>query len=513
MKKRTGVLFLIFVLVLATLQAPTEVFCAGSVSLTVETKEAHPGDTVTLSIKLTSNPGVAMMRLPLEYDTSKLEKVSFSGVALGDGSWSINTYATWISGSEDCFGTGAIVNLKFTVKEGATGFAKVTIGSGYNIGNFNEERLSANITSGGVNISTAPPTNTPIPPTNTPVPPTNTPVPPTNTPVPPTNTPVPPTNTPTPKATVTPTPKVTNTPTPKVTGTPIPTQEVTVAPTETVTVTPDPIRTDTLHSGETAEIAIGEGTAAASMEQTDANEGEVGIENLSNLLEELLTDEERERVDSGETVHIAVKSDWISEDQLDSESRQAVEEALKQLKTDDSLTGVISAFDFGITKQVGEDTATEIVTKDIAKAFSQSTAGIQVDVSKLNAPNDRNTQRFILVQKSDGTTETVLILDSADTVTIEDGVPIAVLYRQDGEQKKQCKNHYVGIPLAVIICIAAFLLRKKKGKLSTIIMVAGTVILLALAFISALANQCAIDIIPLAVALVVDCAFLFTQKK
>lgn len=166
MKKRTGVLFLIFVLVLATLQAPTEVFCAGSVSLTVETKEAHPGDTVTLSIKLTSNPGVAMMRLPLEYDTSKLEKVSFSGVALGDGSWSINTNATWISGSEDCFGTGAIVNLKFTVKEGATGFAKVTIGSGYNIGNFNEERLSANITSGGVNISTASPTNTPVPPTN-----------------------------------------------------------------------------------------------------------------------------------------------------------------------------------------------------------------------------------------------------------------------------------------------------------------------------------------------------------
>ena len=392
------------------------------------------------------------------------------------------------------------------------------------------------------------PTNTQVPgnptniPTNKPTNiPTNTQVPgkPTNTPVPtgtPSNTPVPggevtptPTGevtgipTPTAEVTETPTPtgEITGTPTGEVTGTPIPTGEITGTPepSNTVTVSPTgettatlvPSGSEVIRSGESKEFTLGEGTASVSVETPKAGGASVNVESYSDLPEQIFNEEELSRIRDGETAQIDIQADWIEEEQLGEDVQKAVEEALAGLSTEEGQTGFISGLNVGITKQVGDGAATELSKKDIAAALKGGTSKITVDVSEIKAPKEKNISRYMVVMKDDGTTETVLIPESAKSVTITDGVPVAVVYRK--ETARSCKFHFAGISLAILLLLAIFLLRNKSGKLTTIVMGAGTAVLLALSLMAGLSRECLIDTVPLGVIALADVILLLKQLK
>ena len=126
--------------------------CVGTI--TVGTiKRARPGTEVKISVELTENPGVAAMSLQLNYDTTKLKLTGYSDAGLTG--WVINPETggmVWAD-TQNTTITDTIVDLTFTVLEGAEdGFAEVTI-TDRMIVNDNEEVLEFAVISGGVNVA------------------------------------------------------------------------------------------------------------------------------------------------------------------------------------------------------------------------------------------------------------------------------------------------------------------------------------------------------------------------
>ncbi len=84
--------------------------------LTVESVRARPGQEVTVGISFTNNPGVMVMALGLDYDSSKLTLTGFEDA--GFTGWSVNTAAIWLGDSNSSF-NGTILKLKFRVADNA----------------------------------------------------------------------------------------------------------------------------------------------------------------------------------------------------------------------------------------------------------------------------------------------------------------------------------------------------------------------------------------------------------
>ena len=111
-----------------------------------------PGAAVTIPVILTENPGVAALDLQIVYDTTRLELTGYSNAGLTG--WTVGVgsgKAVWVS-LENATSTGTILNLKFTVLDGAKdGFAEVTI-TDMLAANCDEEALTFSVTAGGVNV-------------------------------------------------------------------------------------------------------------------------------------------------------------------------------------------------------------------------------------------------------------------------------------------------------------------------------------------------------------------------
>lgn len=98
---------------------------AGSGSLAMSSASGKQGDSVTLNINLTANPGLATMSLQVEYDTGALTLTGVSDSKLLSGTDLSSVYnspykITWIDSSKsDNKKTGIIASFTFKIKDNA----------------------------------------------------------------------------------------------------------------------------------------------------------------------------------------------------------------------------------------------------------------------------------------------------------------------------------------------------------------------------------------------------------
>lgn len=146
--KRITALFMVLLLCVCTLG--TSVEAAGTPSIIVSSAEAECGDEVTIKVSIKNNPGIAMLELPISYDTTRLEKVQFTASGLPGGM--VESTAVWI-GTGDSTYNGTILTLKFKVKENApAGNAAVSV-SVRSASNWNEEDITFAVNNGGVTVT------------------------------------------------------------------------------------------------------------------------------------------------------------------------------------------------------------------------------------------------------------------------------------------------------------------------------------------------------------------------
>ncbi len=147
MKKITS--FIMMVLLCISVFGMT-VSAEGEPNITVSSATAAQGDEVTITVDIANNPGIAMLELPISYDTSRLEKVSFTAEGLPGGY--VNTTGVWINpGNSDYNGT--ILTLTFKVLDNAPlGDAAVSV-SVKNAANWDEQSVSFAVSNGAVTVT------------------------------------------------------------------------------------------------------------------------------------------------------------------------------------------------------------------------------------------------------------------------------------------------------------------------------------------------------------------------
>lgn len=144
--------FVLLVLMLAGMMS-VGAMAAGTPTIEVSSVEAAPGETVTVSVSLVNNPGIACFELAVSYDTSKLE---WTGVTSGglDGNWDVAVGETvmWVN-AENYTQDGEIFNLTFKVRDTASGSAEITLS--YEAGEVfdeNEADVAFSVSAGGIAI-------------------------------------------------------------------------------------------------------------------------------------------------------------------------------------------------------------------------------------------------------------------------------------------------------------------------------------------------------------------------
>ena len=142
---------LILLTVLALLAAfPLTALAAGA-GLTVPSVAANPGETVTLSVAMTGNPGFSYLKVNYTYDADKLTFVEAANGTVSTDAFTVTSNAiSWDTGT-DATGDGTLVNLTFTVNDGAEGTAAVglTVSGCFN---YDEEAVDIAVTDGAIRI-------------------------------------------------------------------------------------------------------------------------------------------------------------------------------------------------------------------------------------------------------------------------------------------------------------------------------------------------------------------------
>lgn len=131
------------------------VLAAGTPTIQVSKADARPGDTVTVTVSLENNPGIACFELVVSYDTSRLE---WTGVSVNEemgGSWdaAVGETILWVN-ADNYTQNGEIFSLTFNVLDSAkAGDADVSVS--YEDGEVfdeNEQDVSFVVSAGGVTI-------------------------------------------------------------------------------------------------------------------------------------------------------------------------------------------------------------------------------------------------------------------------------------------------------------------------------------------------------------------------
>lgn len=119
----------------------------------VDSVEASPGETVTVDIRMTDNPGINTFTLGFDYDTSKLELEDVAVSANLGGQMVYGKKVVWFSNKDTTY-SGKILSLTFKVAENASK-GDVTVNVTYgksDISNYDEEDVAFNVVPGVVTI-------------------------------------------------------------------------------------------------------------------------------------------------------------------------------------------------------------------------------------------------------------------------------------------------------------------------------------------------------------------------
>ena len=152
-------LLMILTAALACMILATVAIAAGTGEIAVASATGAPGETVTISVSLKSNPGVAYLNIPITYDSTKLEAPVISGTGLTG--WQVGTSALWADAADTTY-TGDILSLTFKIKEGTSGTANVSVGI-IEAWNASEEAVGFNKAPGTITITSSTPTPTATP--------------------------------------------------------------------------------------------------------------------------------------------------------------------------------------------------------------------------------------------------------------------------------------------------------------------------------------------------------------
>ncbi len=126
------------------------------IALTVSTTEGKPGDTVTVTVTMEENTGVAYLGILIVYDEDRLELNSITGTGLSG--WTIRKNAVWVDADNSTY-TGDILTLSFTIKEDAVvGTAVVNVGA-VEAWTAADEEVVVNSVAGGIEVKNAEPSN------------------------------------------------------------------------------------------------------------------------------------------------------------------------------------------------------------------------------------------------------------------------------------------------------------------------------------------------------------------
>ncbi len=129
-------------------------FAASKPTLTVSSATAKPGETITLSVTISNNPGINSFSLGFSYDETKLKLKDVDIAKALGGQFVYKTKAVWLA-SQDTKYNGEILSLKFKVLSDATAGdtkVKVTYSPG-DIINYNEKDVNPKVVAGTVTIT------------------------------------------------------------------------------------------------------------------------------------------------------------------------------------------------------------------------------------------------------------------------------------------------------------------------------------------------------------------------
>ena len=139
-------------------------FNAGPASISVGTVDGKAGQTVTVPVSISGNPGIAGYSLKIDFDTNALTLNSMTAGSLisGNGTFSVNNEAhivNWYT-VDNLSGDGELLKLNFTVKDSAAeGTIPVSVslndGLDSNLSNEDGVAVPAAFTVGGVRVGKA----------------------------------------------------------------------------------------------------------------------------------------------------------------------------------------------------------------------------------------------------------------------------------------------------------------------------------------------------------------------
>ena len=137
----------VLVLTMCAIMMPVTVLASGSGSVTVTSGTAKAGQTVSVDVSITGNPGVAALIVEPEYDPNVLTLDSITGSGLN---WTTGNAASWSDAANTTY-IGKILTLNFTVNENAT-YGTTSVGVKIDASNYDEELVSFSVSSGTVTI-------------------------------------------------------------------------------------------------------------------------------------------------------------------------------------------------------------------------------------------------------------------------------------------------------------------------------------------------------------------------
>ena len=122
-------------------------------SIIVGTASADAGDSVSVDVKISGNPGISAMVLEIEYDTSRLSLESVEKYSELVGMFEYTKKAVWVYSGDTKY-DGTIFTINFKVLDSAKiGNAEITIlYEEGDICNYNEQTVDFDIVSGGITV-------------------------------------------------------------------------------------------------------------------------------------------------------------------------------------------------------------------------------------------------------------------------------------------------------------------------------------------------------------------------
>ena len=148
--KKTVSAILMTILLLSSVLC-TGAYAADGFALGVSSVSGARGDKVTVTVDITSNPGIAVLNFGVIYDESVLELTGSSCSGLSDAMFG-GKYI-WVDAANTTY-TGTILTLTFRIRDDAPlGESTITLDSPLDVGNFDEERLPCTPAVGTVTVT------------------------------------------------------------------------------------------------------------------------------------------------------------------------------------------------------------------------------------------------------------------------------------------------------------------------------------------------------------------------